>query len=160
MANAYTFRSGQQKLVRFPVDSATVIAKGDMLFWDTDDAKPAGDFTWDSDLAATQAGFANVFIGIANAPSAAGETDDIDVDVSPDSVYEMTCASAAYKPGAPVGPDKASGNTLLSQALEAAVAASSVARTTKAAPSSSTKIHVSFASAYSVSSGNVNANVG
>ena len=50
-------RYGQQCIVRVAVDSATAIAMGDLVYLDTDDAKPASSETWYSDLAATQAQF-------------------------------------------------------------------------------------------------------
>ena len=162
MANLYAFRSGQQKLVKYPVASATVIEKGDMLYLadSTGLVEPAGDLTWNSALAATQADFADAFVGIANAPSATGETDDIDVDISATSVYEMPCASATYIAGTPMGPDKASGSALLDQQLEEAVAASSVARVVETTSGAVTKVRVTFASIHNVASNNVNSGVG
>jgi len=162
MANLYAFRSGQMKLVRYNVDADTVIEKGDMLWFESSDelVAPADDFPWDTNIATTQAGFADVFAGIANEPSAAGESDPISVDISPDSVYEMPCASAAYVPGATLGPDKASGDALLSQTLEGAASASSVARVVEQTSGAVTKVRVQFASAHSVSSNNANSAVG
>lgn len=159
MANLYAFRHGQRELQKFAVDSATVIAIGDMLFLDTDDVKPAADFTWDTDLATTQGGFAAVFVGIAASPSASGDTDDVDVDVSPQSVYDYPCASASFVNGATLGPDKASGNALLSQTLETAVAAASICRAVEH-KASATTLMVQFAPAKTVLGANVNANVG
>lgn len=72
----------------------------------------------------------------------------------------MPCASATYKAGTPLGPDQASGNALLSQTLETAVAASSVARTVESTSGAVTKVRVQFASAHSVSSNNANSAVG
>lgn len=148
MADSFTFRHGQRQLCLLPVDSSTVVEIGDMCYYATDDVKPASAFTWDNNLATTQAGFADVFLGIAAMKSASGETTPIDVDISPTAVYEFAVASATYEFGAKLGPDKASGNALLSQVLEAAVAASSVAVAMDRAPSATTKLKVSFASAY------------
>lgn len=159
MSDRLRYRKGQVALRKVAVDSATVIEAGDMVWLDTDDAKPASDYTWSSDLATTQAGFAAKFLGIAQEPSAAGETDDILVDVSPDSVYEFQCASATHVVGAPMGPDLVGSETLGDQTLEAAVATSAVARCAETT-GTATKVLATFASAYHTGSGNVNANVG
>jgi hypothetical protein len=160
MANAYNYRFGQVELVKMAVDSGTVIAVGDMLFHDTDDVKPAADFTWDTDLATTQGGFAAVFVGIAREQSASGDTDSIDVDISSSSVYEFTIASAAVEMDDSFGPDKASGDALLSNVLEIAVNAASVAHPYQRLASAATKCKVKFASAFNAASSNVNANIG
>lgn len=154
------FRSGQMKLVPFQVASATVIEPGDMVFvYSTlDQVKAAGDFTWDTNIATTQAGFVNVFAGIAYTGSASGETDDVLVDVSSNSIYEYPCASATFKTGAPVGPAKQSGNLLEPQKVVEAVGTSSCGRTVEPKSSAATSIRVSFASAYSAH--NTNAVVG
>lgn len=86
MANQLRYRHGDVQLRRLRVDSATVIEAGDLVWLDSDDVKPASDFTWDTNLATTQAAFAAAFVGVAHTPSAAGETDDVAVDVSPHSV--------------------------------------------------------------------------
>ena len=151
MSNSFTFRHGQRAPRNLPINSATVLEIGDMCFYDTDDVKPAADFTWDTNLATTQAGFADVFLGIAMHQSASGDTDNVDVDVSVEAIYEFTVASATYEFGARLGPDKASGDALLSQVLEAAVAASSVAVAVERKASASTSLKVQFASAYNPS---------
>lgn len=160
MANRFRYRHGQTQLVKLPVDSSTVIEIGDMVFLDTDDVKPASSFTWTTDLATTQGNFAAKFIGIACESSASGDTDKISVDISPVSVYEMDAASDTYIPGAPLGPDKDTGNALLDQTLEDAVAAASIARVYKAVDTAGTKVEVTFASAYNVAANNVNGVVG
>lgn len=154
------FRSGQMKLVPFRVASADVITAGDMVFvYSTlDQIKAAEDITWDTNIATTQAAFANVFAGIAYTSSAAGETDDVLVDVSSASVYEYPCASATFKTGAPIGPAKQSGNALESQKVVEATGTSCVGRTVEPKSSATTSIRVSFASAYHAH--NTNAVVG
>lgn len=160
MANRYSFRSGQRQLVKAAVDSATVIEVGDMVWLDTDDVKPAADFTWDTDLETTQAAFAAQFLGIAVESSAAGDTAPISVDVSPVSVYEYDVASGTYEIGTPLGPDKATGDNIVSQVLETAVAASSVARAVERKTAASTALRVQFASAYSTYANNANGALG
>jgi hypothetical protein len=147
-----------QQLRSYAVDSGTVIAKGDMVWLDTDDIKPASDFTWDTNIATTQASFAAKFVGIAVESSAAGETENVSVDVSAKSVWEMDCASANFVAGGPVGPAKQSGNLLENQKVVTAVAASSIGFVNTTG-TSLTRVEVQFQSAYAASS-NVNANVG
>src|SRR5262245_28491227 len=112
-------RYGPQFLVQAPVDSATAIQAGDALFLDGDDAKPASAFTWGADLAATQASFANSFLGIAQAdhPAGSGDVMNFPVDVAPTSVYEMACSSQSHELGDTLGPAKDSGNALLAATL-------------------------------------------
>ncbi len=117
--NKLRFRSGQVQLRKVPVDAATVIEAGDLIWLDDDDAKPASDFTWDTDLATTQEAFATKFLGVSHQQSRAGETAPISVDVSPFSVYEFDAASASYQVGQTLGPD-ADGSSLMDQQLEAA----------------------------------------
>lgn len=157
--NRLRFRSGQVNLVRVPVDSATIIEAGDLVWLDSGQAKPASDFTWTVNLATTQALFAAAFLGIAQEPSPEGESTPISVDISPSSVYEFDAASASYALGATLGPDESS-STLMDQQLEAATAVNSIARTVEKSDGTVTKVRVSFASAYHTGSSNVNASIG
>ena len=157
--NRLRFRSGQVHLRKVRVDAATVIEAGDLVWLDTDDAKPASAFAWTTNLATTQGNFAAKFLGVAHQPSAAGESEPISVDVSADSVYEFDVNSAAYEFGQSLGPDESS-NSLMNQQLESAVGTSSIARAAEYTPAAATTLRVSFASAYAASSANVNAHVG
>lgn len=156
--NQLRFRSGQVTLRKVRVDSATVIEAGDLVWLDTDDAKPASAFVWDTNLATTQAAFAARFLGVAHQSSRNGETTPISVDVSPHSVYEFDVATTSYEVGQPLGPD-ANGESLVSQQLEAASAVNAVARAAEYSATTGT-LRVTFASAFSTGSGNVNANIG
>lgn len=159
MPNQLRFRRGQVELHKFRVDSATVIEAGDLLFLDSDDVKPASDFTWDTDLATTQAAFAAAFVGVAHQQSAAGDTDDVSVDTSPLSVYEFDVNSATYEVGDTLGPDENS-SALMNQQLEAASAANAIARAAEYKAASSSLLRVQFASAYHPASANANAAIG
>lgn len=143
-------RYGPQFLVHVAVDSGTEISAGDLLFLDTDDAKPAGSFTWTTDLATTQANFANQFLGVAMAdhPAGSGAVVRFPVDISPLAVYEMDCTSQTHEVGDTLGPKKAAGNALLAGTLEKAVAASSCGRCVRRNPSAQDKVYVRFQSAY------------
>jgi hypothetical protein len=160
MANRLRYRSGQVELVRVRVDSGTVIEAGDLVFLDTDDAKPASDFTWDTDLATTQGEFAAKFLGVAHQPSADGETDPISVDVSPHAVYEFDANAATYEVGDVLGPDELS-SALMDQQLEAVATPDlGIARAAEYKAASSSKLRVRFASGYHTASANANAAIG
>ncbi len=143
-------RYGPQVIMQVAVDSATAINAGDVLYLDTDDAKPASSEVWDTNLATTQANFVNHFLGIALADHAAnsGAVTDFPVDISPMAVYEMDCASETHEVGDMLGMDKAGGNALLPSTLEKAVAASSCFRCLRRDVAASTRIYVRMQSAY------------
>lgn len=153
-------RNGQKTLRSYPVASATVISIGDMLWSNSGEVKPAADFTWDTNIATTQASFAALFVGIAVTPSASGETTNVQVDVSPEAVYECDQASATIDIGTPVGPAKASGNALENQKVVAATGTSCIGRAASDHQSATTRVRVTYASAFHTASSNVNANVG
>lgn len=157
--NKLRFRSGQVHLRKVRVDSQTVISAGDLLWLDGDDAKPASQFNWDENLATTQAAFAELFLGIAHQPSAAGETAPVSVDVSPDAVYEFDVHGAPYELGQPLGPDELSAS-LMNQQLEAATAGAAIARAAEFTPDNVATLRVTFASAFHTSSANANAALG
>jgi hypothetical protein len=158
MMNRLRFRSGQVHLRKVRVDAGTVIEAGDLVWLDGDDAKPASDFPWNTDLATTQADFAAMFLGVSHQQSQDGDTDPISVDLSPHSVYEFDVNTAAYELGDVLGPDEMS-STLMNQQLEAAVAGSGIARAVEYSPSAGT-LRVTLASAYATGSGNANAGLG
>jgi hypothetical protein len=131
-------------------DAGTVIAVGDLLFLDTDDVKPAASFTWNTNLATTQAGFADVFIGVAMAAKSSGAAvTNFPVQISDDVTYTYDCDSETHEVSATMGVAKnPSSNALLSQKLVKAVAASSIARAQKRDSSASTSAVVRLQSAY------------
>lgn len=147
------YKDGNRNLRSWSVESATVISVGDLLYRsDTiGNVKPASDFTWNSDLATTQAGFADVCAGIAFGASASGETEDISVDNSPDAVYEFDCASDTYYFDDSVGPDKAAGNALLDQQVEKAVGTSSCGRVVEKVEAAATRVQITILSPYHAS---------
>lgn len=148
-------RYGPARLQKYAVLSATVISKGDLVFYDSGTVKPASSFTWDTDLATTQGAFAAAFVGVALEGSASGETTPISVDTGSISVWEMDCASTSFAAGASVGPAKQSGNALENKKLASAVAAASIGRV-HLGTSSATRVMASFAGSRSTDAANVN----
>lgn len=114
MTNRLKYRSGLTQLVKMRVDEPSVIHPGDLVYLDNGIIRPARFFAWTSNLSATQDRFADFFAGVAHQWSAAGQVDDISVDISPLSIYEFDCTPAAYEVGDPLslaevllGPGKA-----------------------------------------------------
>ena len=96
------------------VTAATVVAVGDLILIDSNGlAYPASSETWNTDLATTQGLAHDKFLGVAEAASAAGETDLLRVGAMGD--YEFDCASATFKVGQYVGWAKQTGNFLENQ---------------------------------------------
>lgn len=144
-------RFGAQYVVRVAVDSATAIQMGDLVYLDTDDAKPASSETWNTDLATTQSNFNNHFLGIAQADHAAGSGAVLDfpVDISPLAVYEMDCDEETHEIGDLVGPSKPTGTSLLAGKVKKVTsAASGCGRCVHRDPTAQTRVMVRFQSAY------------
>lgn len=98
MGNANRYRRGKRQLVEVPVASATVIEKGDFVLLVSGKATTPSLHLADGSEVATATlvhdACADYFAGIAETASAAGETADILVDVSIDSIYELQQGTA------------------------------------------------------------------
>jgi len=99
MGNVNRYRRGKRQLVQMPVASATVIEKGDMVLMVSGLATTPSlvyvEDTYIGNEATLQAAAAVIFVGVAETASAVGQTDDILVDVSIDSIYEFQQSAAA-----------------------------------------------------------------
>jgi hypothetical protein len=160
MSSYQRFRSGQIMLQKFRVDSPSVIEPGDLLFLDETVVRPAHEFPWQTDLATTQQSFAAAFVGIAHEQSAAGDETPISVDVSSISVYEFDVPAQTFEFGGLLGPD-AVGTLLQDQQLHAVgLPGQAIARTVQYTDALMSRVRVSFASAFTTGSANVNAAIG
>ena len=121
MANVNRHKLWNSDPVVAAVDSATVIEIGDLVFLDTDDAKPASSVAAASSLALTQEAFHDKFLGVAAQQSRAGDTDDIRVDSS--GVHEFPCDSANFEIGDLIGPAAGSGFAIVDQKVVAVATA-------------------------------------
>lgn len=148
------WRYGDTNPLLAAVDTGTVIAIGDLLYLDTDDAKPAGDQSDGGTEAANQETFANKFLGVAMQRSKSGETDDIRVATS--GVFEFPCPSSTFEVGDLIGPSENSdGDALLDQQVErlavhdagADLAKRAIGRCAKRASSAVTTVLVEIKSA-------------
>lgn len=159
------FRHGQMNLQKVNVASATVITRGDLLFYagSSDEVEPAANLAWNTDLDTTQQDFANVFYGVAYEASASGDTDAISVDVSTMSVWEFDVSSDTYNTNDPLGVSQNGALPVLdNQVLEDPQTANSgsIGRSYEQQTSAVTRLKVWLASVYNPGTANVNANLG
>jgi hypothetical protein len=125
MANTMRWRYGDTCPVMLPVDSATVIEIGDLVYLDTDDAKPASAQADQGSESANQELFHDKFAGVAMQASASGDTQPVRVATA--GVFEFDCASATFEVGDLVGADENVGGTALEDQKVAGVATANLA---------------------------------
>ena len=114
MSDKMRWRYGDTNPVVAAVDSATVIEIGDLVWQDTDDAKPASDQADQGSEAANQGTLAGSFLGVAMQRSRSGDTAPIRVATT--GVFEFDCPSGTFELGDLVGADEnAAGDALLNQ---------------------------------------------
>lgn len=111
------FQSVDENIVHVPRDLGVDCAAGDLMWLDTDDAKPAHDKAWDTNIATTQLAFGPVFLGVAKEGRSTTHPADTDFPVLRKCVAEYDQASATIALGARVAPAKQTGDLLESQKL-------------------------------------------
>lgn len=111
MANSMRWRYGDTNPVMLPVDSATVIEIGDLVYLDTDDAKPASAQADQGSLSLNQQAFHDSFVGVAMQCSSDGETSAIRVATS--GVFEFDCDATTFEVGDLLGAVENAGGTAL-----------------------------------------------
>lgn len=117
MSDVMRWRYGETNPIVLPVDSATVIEIGDLVYFDTDDAKPAAAQADQGTEAGNQALFHNKFAGVAMQRSRSGDTDPIRVATT--GVFEFVAPSTTREVGALLGVDEqASGTALENQKID------------------------------------------
>jgi hypothetical protein len=117
MSDILRWRYGDTAPVVVPVDSATVIEIGDLLYLDTDDAKPAGMQADGGSEAINQESFHDNFLGVAMQRSRAGDTAPIRIATR--GVFEFPCPSATFEVGTLIGAsENGAGNALEDQQVE------------------------------------------
>lgn len=102
MANKMRYRWGETNPVEVPVNANQAIEIGDMLWLDTDDAKPASGQSDQGSLAANQDLFASKFLGVAMQAHGSAEAAK-SIRVATTGVFEFDCASATFVVGDKVG---------------------------------------------------------
>jgi len=93
------------------VDSAQVVEIGDIVWLNTDDIRPASQFTWAGSLSQTQDNFAEYFTGVAMDQSRSGDTAEIHIKT--EGVFEFNCPSGTWEIGDLIGVDDNAGGTAL-----------------------------------------------
>jgi hypothetical protein len=146
MADKFRYKYGDTKPVVAAVDSATVIEIGDLLWQDTDDAKPASDQADQGSEEANQDEFHDNFLGVAAQRSRAGDTDNIRVDTA--GVFDYVCRSSTYELGDLIGASEAaSGIVLEDQQVEStAQAGRSIGRVRRREAAAVTTVRIEIVS--------------
>ena len=146
MSNALRWRYGDTNPVLLPVESDSVIEIGDLVYLDTDDAKPASAQSDQGSAAANQQLFHDTFAGVAMQASPDGESREIRVAAT--GVFEFDCASAAFEVGELIGPtENGAGTALLDQsAASVASVGSAIGRCAKRVNPAGTRVLVDIIS--------------
>jgi len=146
MSDKMRWRYGDTNPVVAAVDSATVIEIGDMLWLDTDDAKPASSQADQGTETDNQTLLTSKFLGVAMQRSRAGDTSPVRVATT--GVFEFDCPSGTFELGDLIGVDEDSGGTELCDQQVASVASATyaVARIAKREASAVTSVLVDIRS--------------
>ena len=117
MSDKMRWRYGDTNPVVAAVDSATEIHIGDLVYQDTDDAKPASSQEDQGSETANQELFADNFLGVAMQRSRSGDADPIRVATT--GTFEFDCPSGTFELGDLIGADEnAAGDALLDQQVD------------------------------------------
>jgi hypothetical protein len=108
MTSKFRWVHGDTTHVLAPVASTTVIEIGDLVYYDTDSAKPASLQTNQTSETANQTLFASKFLGVSMQASPAGSTTPIRIVT--DGIFEFDCNSNTYELGNHVGIGVKTGN--------------------------------------------------
>ena len=111
MPSNFRWVHGDTTHVLAPVAAGTVIEIGDLLYYDTNTAKPAAMQAVGTSKPVSQTNFAAKFLGVAMQASPAGSTTPIRVVTT--GVFEFDCASNTFELGTFVGIDEKAGRTSL-----------------------------------------------
>jgi hypothetical protein len=146
MSDIMRWRYGDTNPVMLAVDSATVIEIGDLIYLNTDDARPASSLADGGSESVNQTGFHDYFVGVAMQRSRAGDTAPIRVATS--GVFEFDCLATTFEVGDLISVDEAASGTVLEDQVVAKVAATSqaIGRCAKRHTSNTTRVLVDIAS--------------
>ena len=146
MTDKMRWRYGDTNPVVAAVDSATVIEIGDLVYQDTDDAKPASTLPDTGTETGNQAALADVFLGVAMQRSRSGETAPIRVATT--GVFEFDCPSGTFELGDLVGADEnTAGDALLNQQMaEVSASQYAIGRVAKRESAANTSVLVDIRS--------------
>ena len=142
MTDKMRWRYGDTNPVIAAVDAATVIEIGDLVYQETDDARPASSQADQNTKEANQELFVTKFLGVAMQRSRSGETAPIRVATT--GVFEFDCPSGTFELGNLMGlNENAAGTALLNQqAISVAQANCAVGRVAKREAAATTSVLV------------------
>lgn len=152
MPNTYRHVRGNHQPTLFTTKTGIDYYIGDAVYVDTGDSntiKPAGSFTWDTNLATTQESFVDVFAGVMCQAALAAQAGRKLV-VATKGVFRFDCAAlgAAKRAGTLFGMAKQTGNLLEPQKVaEVATNDLAVGRLAEDAPSGATEVLIEITSA-------------
>jgi hypothetical protein len=146
MSDKMRWRYGDTNPVIAAVDAATVIEIGDLLYQETDDARPASSQADQEGKEANQTLFAGKFLGVAMQRSRAGETAPIRVATT--GVFEFDCPADTAELGDLLGANENSAGTALvnQQVAKVAQSALAVGRVARREPAAATSVLVDIRS--------------
>jgi hypothetical protein len=136
MANVQRWRRGERNEVKVSVDSATAIEIGDLLWLDTDDAKPFSDQADQGSEGANQQLIHDTFLGVAMEAHPA-DSGAYQIRVARTGVFEFPCIAATHEIGDKISSDEDSGGTTLQNQVVVKVATSNASIGTVAAETTS-----------------------
>jgi hypothetical protein len=142
MGDKMRWRYGDTNPVVAAVDSATVIEIGDLVYQETDDARPASSQADQGSESANQDLFADGFLGVAMQRSRDGDTAPIRVATT--GVFEFDCPADTFELGDLVGPDENdSGDALQNQqVVKVSSSTHAIGRAAKREPVATTSVLV------------------
>ena len=146
MSDKMRWRYGDTNPVVAAVDSATIIEIGDVVWQDTDDAKPASDQADQGTEIGNQQTLITNFLGVAMQRSRTGDTSPIRVATT--GVFEFDCPAGTYELGDLIGVDEnTSGDALLNQQVDSVAATTeAVGRSAKREATTTTSVLVDIRS--------------
>ena len=118
----YTGR-GPVETTNVPTAASVAINTGDLLWLNSGVATPSSAFTWTTNLAGTQPGFRQVFLGVANEDKSVLDVSTRTIQVVTRGVFKFPCAAlgGALHVGNLLGPDKDPNNNSLALQMLASV---------------------------------------
>jgi len=125
MADTMRWRYGETNPVLVPVDDETVIEIGDLVYLETDDARPASAQGEPEGEGDGQELFHDHFLGVAMQRSRSGDSQPIRVATT--GVFEFTCATATFEVGDADQVAEAVGGAVLEDQQVAGVATANLA---------------------------------
>ena len=102
-----------ESIQSFVANASLGIDIGDLLYQETDDARPASSQADQLSETLNQALFASKFIGVANSSRSSTDAVAGTVRVQVDGLYEFTVVSNTFEIGDLLGADESSGGTAL-----------------------------------------------